>query len=75
MTTTNERIKYVKQLVHSGFKFEEADQQKVIFELFNTCFQVIDNLETKLAEKNALLNLLKTASQIIESADEKINTT
>ena len=69
---TIDKIKYVKELVNKGFEsVQDPNEAKVINELFQTCFTEISKLENRLNEKNALLNLLKTASQIIESAEAK----
>ena len=69
---TIDKIKYVKELVNKGFEsVQDPNEAKVINELFQTCFTTIENLNERLTEKNALLNLLKTASQIIESAESK----
>jgi hypothetical protein len=64
----------VKQLVNSGFKsVTDPNELKIINELYETLFTEVNRLETIIAEKNALLNLLKVAGNIVNSVDDKIN--
>lgn len=75
MKMTNDKIKYVKSLVESGFKsVTDPNEAKIIKELYETLFTEVNRLEGIIAEKNALLNLLKVAGNIVNSVDERLNT-